>query len=69
VERRASVEERANVATRRSPPNEKNVRGTDGRARDLTAKRASATATIRDNEMRRVRLARELGEVTTSSTN
>src|SRR5712692_3912546 len=58
AERRASVEERANLADAALATNEK----TFG---ELTAKRAQFDRTVRENEMRRVRLERELGEVTT----
>ncbi len=65
VERRASVEERANVADTALAANEKTFGELTAALADLTAKRAQCDSTIRDNEARRVRLARELGEVTT----
>src|SRR6266481_3090903 len=65
VERRASVEERANVADAALAANEKTFGELTAALADLTAKRAQCDSTIRDNEARRVRLARELGEVTT----
>src|SRR5712671_4930358 len=65
VERRASVEERADVADAALAANEKTFAELTAALADLTAKRAQLDSTIRENEMRRVRLERELGEVTT----
>src|SRR5258708_2192593 len=65
VERRASVEERANTADAALAANEKAFAELTAALADLTAKRTQFDSTIRDNEARRVRLARELGEETT----
>src|SRR5712671_3717923 len=64
VERRASVEERADVADAALAANEKTFAELTAALADLTAKRAQLDSTIRENEMRRVRLERELGQVT-----
>src|SRR6266478_5534653 len=65
VERRASVEERADVADAALAANEKTFGELTAALADLTAKRTQLDAAIRDNETRRARLERELGEVTT----
>src|SRR5215467_1544828 len=68
VERRASVEERANLADAALAASEKTFAELTAALADLTAKRAQCDSTIRDSEMRRARLDRELGEVTTELT-
>jgi chromosome segregation protein len=64
VERRASVEARAESADAALAANEKTFAELTASLADLTAKRTQFDGAIRDNEARRARLERELGEVT-----
>ncbi len=64
AERRAAVEERAAVAADALAANEKVFAELTASVADSTARRTQFDAAIRDNETRRVRLERELAQVT-----
>jgi chromosome segregation protein len=64
AERRASVEERAAIAGDSLAANEKVFAELTASVADITAKRTQFDAVIRDCETRRVRLERELAQVT-----
>src|SRR3984893_17889281 len=64
AEPRASVEELANTADATLAANEKTICELTASLADLTAKRTQLDTAIRDNETRRARLEKELGQVT-----
>jgi chromosome segregation protein len=64
AERRAGIEERAKAAEAALAASEKTFGELTASLADLTAKRTQLDLAVRDNETRRVRLERELGEVT-----
>jgi chromosome segregation protein len=64
AERRASVEERAAAAAEALAANEKIFADLTASVADIAARRTQFDAAIRDNETRRVRLERELAQVT-----
>jgi chromosome segregation protein len=64
AERRAAVEERAGIAADALAANEKIFAELTASVADITARRTQFDAAIRDNETRRVRLERELAQVT-----
>src|SRR6202030_2206853 len=64
AERRAGVEELANTADATLAANEKTFGELTASLADLTAKRTQLDTAIRDNETRRARLEKELGQVT-----
>ncbi len=64
AERRASVEEHAAAAAETLATNEKIFADLTASVADIAARRTQFDAAVRDNETRRVRLARELAQVT-----
>ena len=64
AERRTGVEERAKLADTALVANEKTFGELTASLADLTAKRTQLDTAIRDNETRRTRLGKELGQVT-----
>jgi chromosome segregation protein len=64
AERRASVEERAAIAAEALAANEKIFADLTASMADITARRTQLDGVIRDHETRRVKLERELGQVT-----